>query len=254
MRIRLYIGLFLLKVSYYLRRLYLVILTPRDLIESNKLQYTRNEYIRNFGNAVPVLLPEEKKIIEKYKIIGGKFLVLGCGGGREAIALAKAGFEVVGVDFIEGMVDVARRNAKERGLNLVFETQDISRISFPKFSFDYAGIFSGTYSSIPTYNLRIKFLKKLRDILKPNGLFILTFLSKKELTPTYRTSLLKAIGYLTLGNLGYQAGDELKGEYEFLHYFYNKDEAVMELKASGFKIEEIYLDDDTIGYVIARPR
>ncbi len=253
MSIRLYIGLFLLKVSYYLRRLYLVILTPRDLIESNKLQYRRDEYIRDFGNSSFTLLSEENKILEKYNIRGGKFLVLGCGGGRESIALAKAGFDVVGVDFVEGMVDAARKNAKEKGLKLIFEAQDMTRLSFPKYSFDYVGIFSGSYSFIPTRNLRIKFLEQLRDILRPNGLFILTFLTKKELPPTYRSSMLKAIGYLTLGNLGYQAGDELKGKYEFLHYFYDKNDVAMELGKSGFKIDEIYLQDNGLGFVIAKP-
>lgn len=251
MSIRLHVGLFLLKVSYYLRRLYLVILTPQDLIESNKLQYKREDYLRSFGNPRFSLKPKEKEILERYEIKEGKFLVLGCGGGRESIALARAGFEVVGVDFIKGMTDAARKNAKKENLKLTFKVQDMTRLSFPKYSFDYVGLFSGTYCSIPTRQRRIEFLKQVKKSLKPNGLFILTFVIKKEFPPTYRTNVLRAIGYLTLGNRGYQCGDELIGKYEFSHFFYNKEDVQRELEEAGFKIYEFYSMDSRIRYVIS---
>ena len=40
---------------------------------------------------------------------GGPVLELGCGTGRVAIALARAGIDVVGVDFSPGMLEAARR-------------------------------------------------------------------------------------------------------------------------------------------------
>ncbi|HET7291013.1 MAG TPA: methyltransferase domain-containing protein [Vicinamibacteria bacterium] len=64
-------------------------------------------------------------VLERYRIIcalaplPGPFTVLdvGCGGGRYALALARAGArEVVGVDVSEAMIVLARRAAEEAGV------------------------------------------------------------------------------------------------------------------------------------------
>ena len=46
---------------------------------------------------------------------GGPVLELGCGTGRVALALARAGVDVVGVDFSPGMLATARRNVDAAG-------------------------------------------------------------------------------------------------------------------------------------------
>lgn len=46
---------------------------------------------------------------------GGPVLELGCGTGRVAIELARAGLDVVGVDFSPRMLETARRNIAEAG-------------------------------------------------------------------------------------------------------------------------------------------
>jgi hypothetical protein len=73
MGIRLYIGLFLLKLSYYLRRLFVVLLTPRDLIENNKLQYKRKCVVNRFASLDFNLTDEEKAILENHIKRTGKF-------------------------------------------------------------------------------------------------------------------------------------------------------------------------------------
>ncbi len=49
----------------------------------------------------------------------GPVLELGCGTGRVALALARAGLTVVGVDYSAGMLDVARREAQGLPLTLI---------------------------------------------------------------------------------------------------------------------------------------
>ena len=46
---------------------------------------------------------------------GGPVLELGCGTGRVALALARAGVDVVGVDFSPRMLEAARRNVEAAG-------------------------------------------------------------------------------------------------------------------------------------------
>lgn len=239
MSIRLYIGLFLLKISYYLRRLFVAVLTPRDLIENNKLQYKRKSVVNRFASQDFNLTDEEKEILDKHIKKPGKFLVLGCGGGRESIALAGLGFKVTGVDFVEEMIDCAKRNAGQANLNINFEVADITKLNFPEASFDYASLLYCIYGTIPSRNLRIEILKQLKLILKSGGFFIFNFFIKNSSNSKYRSKILKAIGVITFGNMGYQPGDELSEGDEFMHFFRDDEELRQEIGEAGLKLEEI---------------
>ncbi len=47
----------------------------------------------------------------------GRLLDIGCGTGAEAVALARRGHQVVGIDVSEGMLDLARRRRDEKGVD-----------------------------------------------------------------------------------------------------------------------------------------
>ena len=78
-----------------------------------------------------------------------RVLDLGCGSGRYAVALAKAGKEVTGVDFSEKMLELARQYSDESGTsdktefyqadinNWMAETKEKFDISFGMGLFDY---------------------------------------------------------------------------------------------------------------------
>lgn len=54
-----------------------------------------------------------------------KFLDLGCGHGRHANELARRGYEVLGLDLVEGFLDVARRQAEQDGLKVTYVQGDM---------------------------------------------------------------------------------------------------------------------------------
>ncbi len=217
----------------------MVVLTPRDLIENNKLQYKRKCVINRFTSLDFNLTDEEKAILENHIKKPGKFLVLGCGGGRESIALARLGFEVTGVDFVQEMINCAQQNASQANLSLSFEAADITKLRFPDASFDYASLLYGIYGTIASRNLRITFLKQIKLILKPGGFFIFNFFIKNNPNSSYRSKALKALGFITLGNMNYQPGDELSDTDEFIHFFRDEEELRQEIKDSGLGLEEI---------------
>src|ERR1041384_3892144 len=63
--------------------------------------------------------------------IGDKALDVCCGTGDIAFALAKQGLEVAGLDFSDGMLEVAeRRNQRRRASKLKFIRGDAMRIPF----------------------------------------------------------------------------------------------------------------------------
>lgn len=73
-----------------------------------------------FGEPYPELIAFFSKIPKK-----GKVLDLGCGQGRDAIALARMGFEVVGIDNSKVGVDQMDLVAKTENLTLIGTVSDI---------------------------------------------------------------------------------------------------------------------------------
>ncbi len=69
---------------------------------------------------------------------GRRLLDVGTGTGRAAIALARAGASVVGVDASEQMLEVARSRAADAKVDVEFHTGDAHAIPFPDRSFDAA--------------------------------------------------------------------------------------------------------------------
>ena len=77
-----------------------------------------------FGEPYPELIAFFSKISKK-----GKVLDLGCGQGRDAIALARLGFEVVGIDNSKVGIDQMNRMAKTENLavsGIVFDIYEFN--------------------------------------------------------------------------------------------------------------------------------
>jgi 2-polyprenyl-3-methyl-5-hydroxy-6-metoxy-1,4-benzoquinol methylase len=56
----------------------------------------------------------------------GTALDLGCGSGANALKLAGRGWSVVGVDWAEHAIELARRSAREKGLDAAFTVGDVT--------------------------------------------------------------------------------------------------------------------------------
>jgi len=115
------------------------------------------------------LTAEEKVIADKF-MRKGSALDVGCGTGREALALGKIGFKVTAIDISNNMVNIAKRIAKHQ--NITFKTSDI--LDYNEMQFDNVIFFNNIFEQIPTYEGRIKSLDKAYTLLKKGGIFVLT--------------------------------------------------------------------------------
>lgn len=94
---------------------------------------------------------------------GSKIADLGCGDGYGSFRLWEEGYSVTGIDLSQKMIDLARKQEKER---LKFVQGDLSNIPFDEESFDGAmAINSLEWTSDPLHSL-----EEIRRIVKLKGL------------------------------------------------------------------------------------
>ncbi len=100
----------------------------------------------------------------------GPVLELGTGTGRAAIPLARAGFDVWGIDSSEAMLDHARSKAGD-GENPHFISGDMRDFQLDrKFDLIFAGL--GAFHHLLTSNDQLACLRCVANHLAPNGLFV----------------------------------------------------------------------------------
>ncbi|MEW6095273.1 MAG: class I SAM-dependent methyltransferase [bacterium] len=110
---------------------------------------------------------EISKIREKVVEISGaedisKILDICCGTGGQTFAFGKIGYEVVGIDFSEGMLEIAKRKNKYK--NMRFLLADARHIPFEDNYFDISCISFGLHD-MPHY-VREEVLDELKRVSK----------------------------------------------------------------------------------------
>jgi SAM-dependent methyltransferase len=97
-------------------------------------------------------------------------LDLGCGSGWLSIYLARDGFQVTGIDLAKHAIELAQQWADQENLkNASFQVADIADMDFAAASFD-AVVANSIFEHL-TYELADQTLRRLKNVLKPGGLF-----------------------------------------------------------------------------------
>lgn len=105
-----------------------------------------------------------------------RILDAACGTGFHTVDLAEEGFEVVGADGSQNMVDKARENAEGLGFaNIPFLRADWTSLTerFPEGSFDAVVCLGNSFTHLFDEPSRIKALAEMRRVLKDGGALIL---------------------------------------------------------------------------------
>jgi len=88
--------------------------------------YTKGPYSQ-YSERMAELLPS---VLERFGAKPQRILDLACGEGTFAVAMAKKGFQVTGVDLSPHMLQFAREHAKKENVSVEFLLQDIRSLSF----------------------------------------------------------------------------------------------------------------------------
>jgi SAM-dependent methyltransferase len=94
-------------------------------------------------------------------------LDLACGFGRHANRLAALGHQVTGIDLMPGFLEIGRRNAAEKGVQVIYQQGDMRQLSFIEMFDRVMMLFTAFGYFEDEDNLLV--LKNVARALKPGG-------------------------------------------------------------------------------------
>jgi SAM-dependent methyltransferase len=132
-----------------------------------------DDYLYFYGE----MLTDERTDTEVRALVGMleldqpmKILDLACGFGRHTNRLAALGHTMTGIDLTPGFLDIARRDALERHVQVTYQQGDMREIAFEK-EFDRVMLVFTAYGYFSD-EINLQVLKNVAQALKPGGLLI----------------------------------------------------------------------------------
>jgi ubiquinone/menaquinone biosynthesis C-methylase UbiE len=245
-----------MRLENFIKSFAVIAIKPDDLEKMNQLLYAKSEVIEKYCKNIYIekgLDIDEKIVLAKINKKKGKILLIGVGGGREAISFSKMRFEVIGVDFVPEMVEKTILNCKKRGILISGIVSSLSNLMIPKPTYDIIWMSDAVYSNIPTKKRRIRTLLRLKDGLNNNGKLVCHFvLINNHRKKSIGEWLKKFISFI-IGNIEYEKGDIISPGKEFVHIFSSMSVLKSEFKSGGFEICDIHINNNReLGVAILR--
>lgn len=122
--------------------------------------YTSPRVFREFGIVLELF---------RERFTRGAILDLGCGPGWTSLFLGRAGYEVVGVDISERMIEVARDRSAAENIPVEFVVADMEELDLPQRNFHAALCFDCLHHC-PSY---AEVLRRVHAHLRPGGYVLL---------------------------------------------------------------------------------
>jgi SAM-dependent methyltransferase len=160
-------------------------------------------YVSSFG-----LTDWEQELYPRFLRREDRILVVGCGTGRDLVALLQRGYRADGLDLSSGCTATARDVLAKRGLEADVLTGDIATVTLPR-RFD-AFVFSAfCYSLIPHADARIAALRRVTEHLTPGGRILISYIPCDPLPSRIPIRLTQAVARLSGSDWRPEYGDIL---------------------------------------------
>ena len=116
----------------------------------------------------------ERRLYDAVLKPSDRILLVGCGAGRDLLALREMGYEVTGLDPTPELVDQARQNLGRRGVTAIIregfiETSDLEE------PYDVVVLAGNCYSFLLTAASRIATLARIKAHLSPQGRVVIMY-------------------------------------------------------------------------------
>lgn len=175
-----------------------------------------------------------KSLLKEYKIENGLVLDLGCGTGKLTRLLEDAGYDMIGIDYSEEMLEIAREH-QEEGSNILYLLQDMRE-------FELYGTVRAVVSVCDSMNYiteeedLLQVFRLVNNYLDPKGLFIFdlnTVYKYKELLGETTISENREEGSFIWDN--YYEEEEQINEYDLTLFIKEKDNLYRKYEETHFQ-------------------
>ena len=181
----------------------------------------------------------EAMAIERYFVAGSRVLVAAAGGGRELIALARAGFQADGFECCRPMVVAGQLALAKRGINGKLEWAPPCEVPETAASCDAAIMGWNAYTYIAPRERRIAFMRSLAMHLRPKAPVLVSaaMASERSRLAIWTPRIANAVRRCTFRAAVLERGAGFPGRPR--HQFIRK-QIELELTEAGFSPVEFY--------------
>jgi len=254
--LKMYKGLLAVNVFKSVKELFRKNVDEKSLRKTVIEKYGQQEELDAHTESLKLgLLDAEERAVNKYFKEGDLVLNIGCGAGREAVALLKKGYQVVGTDLHPKMIEAAMRNARVHDVQGRFAEMDACRMTFEDNSFDQIVMFGSIITHIPKRENRITALKEAKRVLRKGGHIILSVPNRKSHVKYMAyfavVNVWRAFYKNIIKNYPLEANDRFgtvvssgKSKGKIYWHMYSLDEMVEDINRCGLKVVECRSNDE----------
>jgi SAM-dependent methyltransferase len=185
------------------------------------------------------LEPWEKRAYARALSTADRVLIVGCGAGRDLVALRALGHCVTGLDLSPDITDLARRNLAARGIPADVHTGSVER-AIPQGPFDVAIFSERCYGCMQGAAIRQAVLARLKESLAPRGRIVISYAVVDRPSPT-ATRLTSLAARIARTGWVPEPGDRFTRDHltsRVLRYehLFTPEQLASECRSAGFQI------------------
>jgi SAM-dependent methyltransferase len=201
------------------------------------------------------LMNWEREFYLRFLEPGERILLVGCGTGRELLALLELGYRAEGADVSPRCTAVARASLDQRGWKAPVHTGAIETLPVPG-QFDAFILSWFCYSYTPESQTRIRMLQKLRAHLHPGGRILASYEPAEPLPPRLPIRLTQIVARLSGSDWHPEYGDVFRladrGRH-FAHYEHRFPPGAFEEEARAADLTVAFHQRQEVARVVLTP-
>jgi SAM-dependent methyltransferase len=232
--------------------------TAAGLLRRVDLEIASRRHWRGFSNELEHvdagLEIWEKRLFDAALRPGDRVLLVGCGTGRDLLALASLGFAVDGIDPSPDAIAAARGHLARHGLSAGLAVGFIEQAALPD-SYDAIVFSNCCYSYVQGARVRIETLGQLAARLKPSGRLAISYTGQRQ-PSGWPAILATATGGISRADWRAERGDSFTRSYlaanvlKYEHVF-APGEVAKEAAAAGLRVVRDEAPPGSVPWVLA---
>jgi SAM-dependent methyltransferase len=202
------------------------------------------------------LTPAEREFYSKFLKQSDRVLLVGCGSGRDLLALRLLGYDVTGIDQVPTLVEAALGHLARHGITAPVRTGEIEAADIDG-SYDAVIFSGGCYSYLSSSRTRLAALARVRASLGHDGRVLVSYHTHRQQSGIGRW-LTRISARLSGADWSPEAGDTfwrhhlVPGVLSYCHVF-EREEFQRECTTAGFNVLAQERFDDLFCYAAMMP-